>query len=89
MASTFERVKRVIVGLHHNAALVTEAAALADDLGLDSLDRLELAMKIEEEFGIHVRDEDLEDAITVGDLVKLADRLRASEPPTPAGANPG
>lgn len=44
-------------------------ASLGDDLGCDSLDKVELAMSVEETFGIDLPDEAFEDWITVGDVV--------------------
>ena len=49
-------------------SLVREANLL-DDLGADSLDVVELVMALEEEFGIEVPDEDVENIRTIGDVV--------------------
>ena len=40
-----------------------------EDLGADSLDVVEMLMTMEETFGIAVPDEDIEDLITVSDVV--------------------
>ncbi len=57
---------------------VTEDAGLFDDLGLDSLDTMDLTLALEERFGIQIPDEDLEGLRTVGDAVALIDeRLSA------------
>ena len=50
-------------------SLVPEANLL-DDLGADSLDVVELVMALEEEFGIEVPDEDVENIRTIGDIVR-------------------
>ncbi|AQT71335.1 MULTISPECIES: acyl carrier protein [Streptomyces] len=50
---------------------VTQDANLADDLGASSLIQVELVMAVEEEFGISVPDESVEDIRTVGDLHRL------------------
>ena len=53
-----ERVTAVIVDhLGVEAARVLPTALLAEDLGADSLDRVELMMAFEEEFGIEITDE--------------------------------
>jgi len=39
---------------------VTASASFSGDLGLDSLDAVELVMALEEEFGIEIPDEDAE-----------------------------
>ena len=49
-------------------SLVPEANLL-DDLGADSLDVVELVMALEEEFGIEVADDDVENIRTIGDIV--------------------
>lgn len=46
-----------------------------EDLGVDSLDMIELAMAIEEEFGVEVPDKDIENVKTVQDVINyLADK---------------
>ncbi len=50
---------------------ITEDTSFKDDLGLDSLDLFELAMAIEEEFGVEIPQEDLENVVTVGDAVEF------------------
>ncbi|WP_030711687.1 acyl carrier protein [Streptomyces sp. NRRL F-2580] len=50
---------------------VTPDASLTEDLGASSLIQVELVMAIEEEFGISVPDEAVEDIHTVDDLHRL------------------
>lgn len=50
--------------------LVKPESQLVDDLGLDSLDAVELVMAVEEQFGIEVPDEDAEKITTVDGIVK-------------------
>ncbi|HKR96519.1 MAG TPA: acyl carrier protein, partial [Candidatus Angelobacter sp.] len=47
----------------------TPAASFVDDLGADSLDRVELIMSLEETFGVEIPDEDAEKISTVKDAV--------------------
>lgn len=49
---------------------ITPETSLLDDLGIDSLDRVELALEIESEFGVDLDDDDLERIKTVDDLAK-------------------
>ena len=44
---------------------------LQDDLGLDSLDAVELSMAIEEETGKEIPDEEFQKFITVEDLINF------------------
>ncbi len=48
---------------------ITEATSFKDDLGADSLDIFELVMALEEEFGVEIPSEDLENVTTVGDVI--------------------
>ena len=41
-----------------------------DDLGADSLDLFELVMALEEEYGLEIPAEELEDIETVGDVIE-------------------
>ncbi len=50
---------------------VTPEAKFGDDLDADSLDLVELVMALEEEFGIEVPEEELEDIQTVGQAFEL------------------
>jgi acyl carrier protein len=49
---------------------ITTGASFIDDLGADSLDIVELVMKMEEEFGIEIPDEEAEKIKTVNDVVE-------------------
>jgi acyl carrier protein len=47
---------------------------LVNDLGLDSLDTVELTLGLEERFGIEIPDTDLEGVATVGDAITLIEK---------------
>lgn len=49
---------------------INENTDVAEELGADSLDLVELMMSAEEEFGISVVDDDLAKLKTVSDIVK-------------------
>ncbi len=70
----FEKLKELVVdqlGVEDDE--VTMEATMQDDLGADSLDLVDLVMSVEEEFGVKVADEDLENIKTVGDIVEYID----------------
>ncbi len=67
LANRVESIVREQLGLE--PAPLTPESNLLDDLGADSLDVVELVMALEEEFGIEVPDEDVENIRTVGDIV--------------------
>jgi acyl carrier protein len=74
MSDTFERLKKICIEhLNVDAEKVTPTATFEDDLGADSLDRVELVMAIEEEFGIEVSDDEGEKLLTVQDAVTYID----------------
>lgn len=52
---------------------LTDDAHLADDLGADSLDPVELALAVEDEFSITVTDDETAACMTVGDWIKLVE----------------
>jgi len=65
--------------------LISGSTHLVDDLDCDDLDRLELVMHLEEEFGIEIGDDTFERVETFGDLVRLvAVALFAPTPPLTA-----
>lgn len=53
---------------------VVPASHLDDDLGADSLDRVQITMAIEEVFGIDVRDNEEDGWRTVQDILDYLDR---------------
>ncbi len=56
---------------------ISMTTSLTDDLGMDSLDLVELVMKMEETFGIQVSDEQAERLATVEDVVTFIAEAKA------------
>lgn len=48
-----------------------------DELGLDSLARIDLAVAAEDHFGVPIPDDDLERFVTLGDLLAFVQRAKA------------
>jgi len=66
-----EKIKKIIseqFSINEND--ITENTSFVDDLGVDSLDLLELVMALEQEFDVEIDDDDLVDIKTVGDAIK-------------------
>ena len=49
---------------------ITEGSSITDDLGADSLDVVDLVMAPEDEFGIEIPEDEVENIKTVGDIIK-------------------
>jgi acyl carrier protein len=70
--SVEKRVREIVAEqLERDVNEVTNAASFIDDLGADSLDIVELVMKMEEEFGIEIPDEEAEKIKTVNDVIQF------------------
>lgn len=70
MPDTFDKVRNIIIDeLGVDELEVAPNARFIDDLGADSLDTVELIMRLEEEFGIEIADEDAEKIQSVRDAV--------------------
>ena len=54
--------------LETDKSVIKESSNLIDDLGAGSLDMIDLAMSIEDEFNLELSDDDLRKIKTVGDL---------------------
>ena len=55
---------------------VTLDAQIKKDLGADSLDILQLLMRLEDDYGIVIPDKALATFVTVGDVVSYLDSLK-------------
>jgi acyl carrier protein len=65
-----ERVTQIIVDqLGVEPSEVVPEASFVDDLGADSLDRVELIMAFEENFDLEIPDDDAEKIVTVQDAI--------------------
>ena len=66
-----EKMKELIANqLNAEAEDIKEATSFKDDLGADSLDLFELVMALEEEYGVEIPSEDLENLTTVGAVME-------------------
>lgn len=68
----FERVREIICDqLDLTEDQVTMESDIMEDFDADSLDVVDLVMSLEDEYGIEVPDEDIENFHTVGDVVRF------------------
>jgi len=71
----FEDVKNVIIeNLGVEEERVIPEASLLDNLGADSLDLVELAMSLEDQYGITIDDSEISGLKTVGDVVSYIEK---------------
>ena len=78
----FEDLKHILVDRVGGAEdhIEDDPSATLDEIGLDSLAFIELRTALEEEWGVRVRDEDVERIYTVGDaLAYVNERLAEQE----------
>ena len=76
MSETARKVTSIIAEkLHIDAATINPQSTL-QDLGADSLDMVDIVMKVEEEFGIEINDEDAEKLHNVQDVINYVHELR-------------
>ena len=57
-----------------NADEMTMDTRIAEDLGADSLDVVEMLMSVEDEFGIEIPDDAIEDLKTIGNVVEYIEK---------------
>ena len=54
---------------------VSANAKIVDDLGADSLDVVELLSQLEDEFGVTIPDDEVENLVTVADVAAALEKL--------------
>lgn len=75
---TFEKVKEIITDtINCSEDKITLEANLKDDLGIDSLDSMELMMAVEDAYGITVPEEELPNLTSVKAIVEYVDKNAA------------
>ena len=75
---TFEKVKEIIMDtINCSVDNITLEANLKDDLGIDSLDSMELMMAVEDAYGITVPEEELPNLTSVKAIVEYVDKNAA------------
>jgi len=75
------KVKDIVVDvLRVDRGALGPATHLMKDLGADSLDALDVALRIEKIFSIQIRDESIKDFLTIGDIVRgISEYKRVSD----------
>ena len=72
----FEKVQTILAKqLRLDPSKITPQSLIKKDLGADSLDILQLLMRIEDQYGITIPDEELATFDTVGDVVSYLEKV--------------
>ena len=67
----FNRVVTIIQERQGEDFVVTENLSLKDDLDADSVDLMEFILTIEDEFGIEISDEEIDNLNSVADVLEI------------------
>ena len=67
----FDRVVMIIQERQGEDFVVTENLSLKDDLDADSVDLMEFILTIEDEFGIEISDEEIDNLQSVADVLAI------------------
>ena len=70
----FEKLKKILMEqLNVSEDKITMEANIVEDLEADSLSVMQIIMELEEEFGLTVEDEDVNNLRTVGEIVSYCE----------------
>jgi acyl carrier protein len=70
MADIATKVKGILIEkLGLEESVIKDHASFSNDLGVDSLDKIETFVELEKEFSIRIPDEDAEKLTTVGSVI--------------------
>ena len=70
----FEKIQQILADqLDLDTDKITMDSNIVEDLEADSLDVVDLIMSMEDEFGVEVPDEEIENFHTVGDIVRYVE----------------
>lgn len=73
-AEVIEAIRNHLEGRGVDASSISADADLMSDLGLDSLDAVELALGLEERFEIEIPEEDMEGVETVKGVIEIVQK---------------
>ena len=71
---TFERIRELLAEqLDIDEEKITMDSNILEDFEADSLDVVDMVMSLEDEFGVEIHDEEIENLHTVGDVVRYVE----------------
>ncbi len=76
----FDTVKNMLIKeLQIDEKDITPEAELINDLGINSLELADLVMNCEDEFKIEIKDEEIRDFVTVGDVAQYLEKVTSAD----------
>ena len=74
-----ERIRKIIAEqLNLSIEDIQENSSLLNDLGADSLEKVEISMAVEKAYAIHISDDEFLKIKTVGDLCQIVEQKRSA-----------
>jgi acyl carrier protein len=70
-----ERIYEILQQYLGNDIVLSPESDLLNDLGMDSLEQIELGLKLEKDFGIKIPAREMRGCVTVEEVVQLAARI--------------
>lgn len=74
---TTQKISELVAQELHMDQENLKTSVTFQDLGADSLDMVQLVMKMEEQFGIEINDEDAEKFLTLADVIDYIHQRRS------------
>ena len=72
----YEKLKAILIDeLQIDEADITLEAELSGDLGINSIELADLVMLCEDKFGVEIKDDDIHNLTTVGDVVNYLESI--------------
>lgn len=73
----FDTVRQIIaMQLHMDEEVITEDSLIAEELGADSMDAVEMMMGLEDALGITIPEEEADAFRTPGDIVRYLEQVQ-------------
>ena len=77
-----QRVLRIIADNQRKDVSLVKIESSFEELGIDSMDAVNIVFALENEFNIHVPDEEMKNIRSVRDIVEGVEKLALVGPPT-------
>jgi acyl carrier protein len=79
VSTTYDALVDILTAIHDAPTEYLTPGATLNELDVDSLTLVELAMRVERNLGVHIDDAELHGALTLAGTAELIDRARSGE----------